>query len=549
MLHSKFKNTQGTKMPQENKRCTFAIISHPDAGKTTVTEKLLWFGGVVREAGMVKSKSGDFAKSDWMQMEQDRGISITSSVMSYHYNNRAVHLLDTPGHKDFSEDTYRTLTAVESVLMMIDGAKGVEGQTEKLMDVCRLRDTPVTTFINKFDRDAMDPFELIDNIEKKLSIQCVPMTWPIGDGVEFKGVYDFKTKVIRSFSDKTDPFNPSIVDASDLDSPSLLEFMSEHLLEKLKEDLLMVEELIEPFNEELYLEGIQTPVFFGSALYNFGVKEVLDMITNHAPGPKNREVKLAPFEIDSDKRVVNIDEKKFTGFIFKIQANMDKKHRDRIAFMRICSGVFKRNTKYLHVRSQKEMKFPTPQFFQAQDRELAETAYPGDIVGLHDSGKFQIGDTFSEGEKIQYTGIPSFAPELFKTVTLKDPLKAKHLEKGLRQLSEEGATQLFIRDIGGTKMLGAVGALQFEVVKFRLEDEYNVRADYEGTPFIGVRWLRFSDKKAEDTFKSNYGSNMMVDGKDRICYGVKSDWDLKLCMEKNPEVKFYKNSDYIENHH
>lgn len=530
-------------------RCTFAIISHPDAGKTTVTEKLLWFGGVVREAGKVKAKDGEFAKSDWMQMEQDRGISITSSVMSYEYNDRAVHLLDTPGHKDFSEDTYRTLTAVESVLMMIDGAKGVEGQTEKLMDVCRLRDTPVITFINKFDRDSLDPFDLIDNIEKKLSIQCVPMTWPIGDGVDFKGVYDLKTKKIRTFADKSDPFNPNIIDAANLDAPEVLELLGDTLKDKLEEDLAMVEELIEPFNQEMYLEGIQTPVFFGSALYNFGVKEVLDMITTEAPGPKPRKVKLAPYDLEAKTETIEPAHKKFSGFIFKIQANMDKKHRDRIAFMRVCSGVFKRNTKIFHVRSEKEVKIPSPQIFQSRDRELVEEAFAGDIIGIHDTGKYQIGDTFTEGEKFTYTGIPSFAPELFKTVALKDPMKAKHLDKGLRQLSEEGATQLFIRPSTGMKMLGAVGALQFEVVKFRLEDEYNVRADYEGTPFIGVRWLKFEDKKVEDSFKSNYSGNILLDGKDRLCYGVKSDWDLKLCQDKNSGVKFFKNSDYIENHH
>lgn len=536
-------------MSQDLQRCTFAIISHPDAGKTTVTEKLLWFGGVVRQAGKVKAKDGEFAKSDWMQMEQDRGISITSSVMSFEYNHRAVHLLDTPGHKDFSEDTYRTLTAVESVLMMIDGAKGVEGQTEKLMDVCRLRDTPVITFINKFDRDSLDPFELIDNIEKKLSITCCPMTWPIGDGVDFKGVYDFKTKMIRSFGDKRDPFNPTEIDASDLNSNELKAFLGDALHEKLEEDLQMVEELIEPFNEELYLEGIQTPVFFGSALNNFGVKEVIEMITSHAPSPKARVAKLKPYDLDSDQKEIAPDHKKFSGFIFKIQANMDKKHRDRIAFMRVCSGVFKRNTKILHVRTEKEVKIPSPQIFQSRDRELVEEAYAGDIIGIHDTGKFQIGDTFTEGEKIMYTGIPSFAPELFKSVALKDPMKGKQLDKGLRQLSEEGATQLFIRPSTGAKMLGAVGMLQFEVVKFRLEDEYNVKADYEGTPFSGVRWLKFEDKKTEEDFKANYSGNILVDGKERLCYGVKSDWDLKLCMDKSPKVKFFKNSDYIENHH
>ena len=532
-------------MSDHLKRCTFAIISHPDAGKTTVTEKLLWFGGVVRDqSGMVKSKSGDYAKSDWMQMEQERGISITSSVMSYIYNERYVHLLDTPGHKDFSEDTYRTLTAVESVLMMIDSAKGVEGQTEKLMDVCRLRDTPIITFMNKFDRDSMDPFELLDNVEKKLSISCTPMTWPIGDGVDFKGVYDIRSKKIRSFKGSPDPFNPKVIDASDLNSDTVKDYIGEKLQNKLIEDMMMVEELISAFNHEEYLAGIQTPVFFGSALYNFGVKEVLDMITNFAPAPRPRKVKYEPYDTNAEEGIIEPKHGKFSGFIFKIQANMDKKHRDRIAFMRVCSGVFKRNTKIFQVRTEKEVKIANPQIFQARDREMVEEAFPGDIIGLHDTGKFQIGDTFTEGEKFQYTGIPAFAPELFKRVILKDPMKGKHLEKGLQQLSEEGATQLFTRPTTGEKMLGAVGALQFEVVKFRLEDEYNVHADYEGTPFTSVRWLKFPNKKVEDKFKQDYSSVILFDGKDRICFGVKSPWDLKLCQDKNEDVKFFKNSDY-----
>jgi peptide chain release factor 3 len=531
------------------KRCTFAIISHPDAGKTTVTEKLLWFGGVVRKAGMVKSKSGDFAKSDWMEMEQDRGISITSSVMSYTYNDRAVHLLDTPGHKDFSEDTYRTLTAVESVLMMIDSAKGVEGQTEKLMEVCRLRDTPIVTFMNKFDRDAMDPFDLLDNVEKKLEITCAPMTWPVGDGVNFKGVYDILTKKIRSFKESDNPFEPTVIDASDLESQELKDFLGDELHAKLEEDLMMVEELVPKFDLEEYLAGKQTPVFFGSALYNFGVKEVLDMITKVAPGPQSRQVSLEPYDHEADTKIINPDEyKKFSAFIFKIQANMDKNHRDRIAFMRVCSGVFERNTKLFHVRTEKEVKIAAPLIFQARDRDIVDKAYPGDIIGIHDTGKYQIGDTFTNGDKFRYKGIPSFAPELFRKVTLKDPLKAKQLDKGLTQLSEEGATQIFTRQMNQEKMLGAVGMLQFEVVKFRLEDEYKVHADYEGTPFSGVRWLKFKDKKVEDEFCSYYSSNILLDGKKRVCYGVKSDWDLKLVMDKSPDVSFYKNSDYIENH-
>lgn len=528
-------------------RATFAIISHPDAGKTTMTEKLLWFGGVVREAGMVKSKSGDFAKSDWMELEKQRGISITSSVMSFEYNDRALHLLDTPGHKDFSEDTYRTLTAVESVLMMIDSAKGVEAQTIKLMEVCRMRDTPITTFMNKFDRESMDPFELLDNIESILKIQCIPMTWPIGNGVDFKGVYDFQSKKIMGFKGAKDPFSPNLVDASDLNAPHVKEFVGEELLNKLKEDLQMVSTLIPPFQKDEYLAGIQTPVFFGSALQNFGVKEVLDKITEVAPTPRPREAKLAPY--DSSAEVVTIDpsEPEFTGFIFKIQANMDPKHRDRISFLRVCSGTFNRNDKIYHVRSGKEIRIATPLIFQARDRDIVESAYPGDIIGLYDTGKYQIGDTFSLGKKlIKYTGIPSFAPELFMKVTSKDPMKAKHLEKGLMQLSEEGATQLFTRTMTNEKMLGAVGALQFEVVKFRLEDEYSVDALYESASWLGVRWLKFETKADEANFKEAYSNVIMTDKENRLCFAVRTEWDLRLAQEKNPKVQFFKNSDYIE---
>ncbi len=532
------------------KRCTFAIISHPDAGKTTVTEKLLWFGGVVHtQDGMVKSKSGNYAKSDWMELEQQRGISITSSVMSFHYRDRYMHLLDTPGHKDFSEDTYRTLTAVESVLMMIDSAKGVETQTQKLMEVCRLRDTPIITFMNKFDRDSMDPFDLIDNIEKLLSIQCIPMTWPIGHGVDFKGVYDLKTKIIRSFKNAKDPLRPIEIDASDLEAEHVKKFMGEELLEKFKNDLEMLETLIPPLNQAEYLAGIQTPVFFGSALFNFGVKEVLDMFAVAAPTPRARVAKLPPFDSTAKTQVIKPDHDKFSGFIFKIQANMDKKHRDRMAFMRICSGKFTRNAKIFHVRSEKEIKIATPVIFQAKDRDIVEEAYAGDIIGLHDTGKFQIGDTFTEGEKFQYTGIPSFAPEIFMRPVLKYPLKGKHLEKGLQQLSEEGATQLFTRLNSNEKMLGAVGALQFDVVKFRLADEYNVKADYESAPYTGVRWLKFENTKDEAKFCDDYSNYIMLDGKGRLCFALRSEWDLRLAMEKNPKVKFFMNSDYIEAHH
>ncbi|OIQ17524.1 MAG: peptide chain release factor 3 [Bacteriovorax sp. MedPE-SWde] len=526
------------------RRCAFAIISHPDAGKTTMTEKLLWFGQVVREVGMVKSKKGNFAKSDWMEMEKERGISITSSVMSFPYNERAMHLLDTPGHKDFSEDTYRTLTAVESVLMMIDSAKGVEEQTKKLMEVCRMRDTPIVTFMNKFDRDSLDAFELIDNVEQNCSISCAPMTWPIGSGVDFKGVYDFRTKQIVSFEDAENPLEPRIINASDLDSPEILEYVGEALLDKLKEDLEMVEGCMPEFDEEEFLAGIQTPVFFGSALNNFGVKEILDMVSAHAPGPQSREVKLFPYDDTSELREVSPEEKKFSGFIFKIQANMDKKHRDRVAFMRVCSGVFRRGQKIFHTRTEKEVKVATPLIFQAQDREITEYALPGDIIGLHDSGKYQIGDTFSEGEKITFTGIPNFAPEIFQRVLLKDPLKGKQLDKGLQQLSEEGTVQLFRRHSSSDKILGAVGVLQFEVVKRRLEDEYNVRGEYESFPFNGVRWLKFTDEKEKDLFITKNSINIAYDNKNRPCFIVRSEWDLKLVAEKFPDVEFYKNSDF-----
>lgn len=529
---------------EPTKRCTFAIISHPDAGKTTMTEKLLWFGRVIREAGMVKSKQGNYAKSDWMEMEKERGISISSSVMSFEYSNRAMHLLDTPGHKDFSEDTYRTLTAVESVLMMIDSAKGVEEQTIKLMEVCRMRDTPIVTFMNKYDRDAMDPFELIDNVEKICSIQCAPITWPIGDGVNFKGVYNIVEKTILRFDDKKDPTNQVIMDASNLRSDAVIKYVTLPLIEKLEEDLEMIEGAMPEFNREEFLAGIQTPVFFGTALHNFGVKEALDKIADEAPGPMSREVLSEPFDENAQKLKIAPTDKEFTGFIFKIQANMDKRHRDRVAFMRVCSGHFNRGDKLFHVRTGKEMKIATPLMFQAQDREITEEAYPGDIIGLHDTGKLQIGDTFTNGKKIMYTGIPSFAPEIFQKVILKDPMKGKQLDKGLRQLSEEGTVQLFTRHNMNEKILGAVGVLQFEVVKHRLEDEYGVQGEYQGYALAGIRWLKFPNDKTKNDFISKNSINICYDHKDRICFALKTAWDLKLVEEKFPEVKFFKSSDY-----
>lgn len=528
----------------ENDRCTFAIISHPDAGKTTMTEKIIFHGNVIRETGMVKSKKGQFAKSDWMDMEKQRGISISSSVLSFNYGGRSIHLLDTPGHKDFSEDTYRTLTAVESALMMIDSAKGVEAQTKKLMEVCRLRDTPIVTFMNKFDRDAMDPYELIDNVESICKIQCVPMNWPIGDGVNFKGIYSIADKKIIKFTPNKENFEIHTIDVENLSSPEVISFCGQENIDKLNEDLEMIEGVLPAFQLEEFLAGKQTPVFFGSALYSFGVRNLVNFISDFSPRPNSREALLPPYDSNSEKILVNVEQKEFTGFIFKIQANMDKNHRDRMAFMRICSGVFKKGQKLYHTRTQKEMKVSSPVFFQAQDREVVDIALPGDIIGLHDTGKLQIGDTFTEGKNIKFSGIPNFAPEIFRTVILKDPLKSKQLDKGLTQLSEEGTVQLFRKKTTNEKILGAVGVLQFEVVQFRLENEYGVKAVYEGHTFSGIRWLKFRDDKIKDNFISNYASVIAHDHKERICFGVKSDWDLKLAMEKNPDVEFFINSDY-----
>lgn len=526
-------------------RCTFAIISHPDAGKTTMTEKIIHQGKVIRETGMVKSKQGNYAKSDWMELEKQRGISVSSSVISFDYLDRAMHLLDTPGHKDFSEDTYRTLTAVESALMMIDSAKGVEEQTIKLMKVCRMRDTPILTFMNKFDRDAMDPFELLDNVEKICSVQCIPMNWPIGDGVDFQGIYDRKLKTIIKFNKEGRSYlDHEIIKVENLNELLDLNLFPPQHVEKLLEDIEMLEELIPDLDDEEFLSGIQTPVFFGSALFSFGVKELVDHMAHNSPAPIKREAVLPPYDAHSQKEFIKPEDNNFSGFVFKIQANMDKNHRDRIAFLRVCSGKFTRNQKIFHTRLEKDLKISSPVFFQAQDRSLAEEAYPGDIIGIHDNGKLQIGDTFTDGKKFKFTGIPSFAPEIFQQVTLKDPLKAKQLDKGLTQLSEEGTVQLFKRKNTNEKILGAVGVLQFEVVKFRLENEYGVRGEFNSHFFQGVRWLKFKNDQVKKNFEINYGNVILFDGKNRSCFGVKSDWDLKLAIEKNPDVEFFQNSDY-----
>src|SRR5574344_3861 len=452
-----------------NKRRTFAIISHPDAGKTTITEKVLLFGRAIQRAGTVKGRgaNGAFAKSDWMEMEKQRGISITTSVMQLPYHDCLVNLLDTPGHEDFSEDTYRTLTAVDCCLMVIDAAKGVEDRTRKLMEVTRLRDTPIITFMNKLDREIRDPMELLDEVENELKIKCAPITWPIGCGKLFKGVYHlYKDEIYLYQSGQGHTIQEKRV-IKGLDNPELDKAVGEDLIDQLREELELVQGASHTFEQEAFLKGEMTPVFFGTALGNFGVDQMLDALTERAPSPMPRQ---------SDSRIVEASEEKFSGFVFKIQANMDPKHRDRIAFMRVVSGKYEKGMKMRHVRIGKDVNISDAVTFMAGDREQAEEAYPGDIIGLHNHGTIQIGDTFTQGENMRFTGIPNFAPELFRRIRLRDPLKQKQLLKGLVQLSEEGAVQVFRPLQNNDLIVGAVGVLQFDVVVSRLKSEYNVEA-------------------------------------------------------------------------
>jgi len=534
------------------KRCPFAIISHPDAGKTTLTEQILWYGNVIRETGKVKSKQGKFATSDWMDLEKERGISVSSTVLSFEYKHRLMHLLDTPGHKDFSEDTYRTLTAVESALMAIDAAKGVEAQTIKLMEVCRLRQTPIVSFINKMDRDSLSPLALLEQIEEVLKIQCLPFSWPLkGKGGIFKGVYDLRAKKIlpftkgqshheegegegkgkkeeQTFLEYPDPLKPT---------QEVLEFLGEEGVKSFQEDWDLLQDTFPELELELFLQGKQTPVFFGSALYQFGVKEVLSFIADHCPGPSSKK---AIDLVTSQEVEISPYEEEFSGVVFKIQANMDPKHRDRIAFIRVCSGSFVKGQKLFSCREKKEVRFQSPLFFQARERTVSEESYAGDIIGIHDTGKLQIGDTFTEKRPLKFLGIPHFAPELFQYVQLLDPLKSKQLDKGLEQLSEEGAVQVFF-GIGGRKILGAIGALQFEVIKYRLFHEYGVKADYVSCPLQGIRWIIFKPEcslSKQEEFRKAYGSFLVSDGKKRMVFSYTSPWDLKLAQEKFPQVEF-----------
>jgi len=511
------------------RRRTFAIISHPDAGKTTITEKLLLFGGAIQLAGSVKGrKAARHATSDWMEMEKERGISVTTSVMQFEHKGSIINLLDTPGHEDFSEDTYRTLTAVDSALMVIDVAKGVEDRTIKLMEVCRLRDTPILTFINKLDREGREPIELLDEVESILKIECAPMTWPIGMGKRFKGVYQlYKDEIIL--------FNPhhggKIAESQvikGLNNPHLDELLGLQA-DELREEIELVKGASHEFDLDKYLRGEQTPVFFGSAINNFGIIELLDAFAEYAPSPRPRQ---------AEQREVEPEENKFSGFVFKIQANMDPAHRDRVAFMRICSGKFDKGMKLHHVRIGKSIQVANAITFQADSRKNVEEAYPGDIIGLHNHGTIQVGDTFTQGETLKFGGIPYFAPELFRRVVLKDPLRAKALQKGLVQLTEEGATQLFKPLKNNDLILGAVGILQFDVTAHRLKHEYNVECVYDASPINTVRWVSAKNPAKMEEFKNKAFENLAEDGGGYLVYLATSRVNLQLTEERWPDITF-----------
>lgn len=518
-------------------RRTFAIISHPDAGKTTITEKLLLFGRAIQQAGTVKGRKSDrYAKSDWMELEKQRGISVTSSVMQFPYNGKIVNLLDTPGHEDFSEDTYRTLTAVDSALMVIDVAKGVEQRTIKLMEVCRLRDTPIFTFINKLDREGKEPIELLDEIEDVLKIPCTPITWPIGMGKTLKGIYHLRRDLVYLYKSVPDSKSDLSEDEKTnttkviegIDNPELDKILGTNA-DDLREEIELVKGACQTFDIDAYRAGELTPVYFGSALNSFGVSELLDDFVEYAPPPLARK---------AVQRVVEPLGDNFTAFVFKIQANMNPQHRDRIAFVRVCSGSFQKGMQLLHVRTGKKVKITDALTFLASDREHVDKAYPGDIIGLHNHGTIKIGDTFTQGEVLQFTGIPNFAPELFRRAQLKDPLKMKALQKGLQQLCEEGATQLFKPKTNNDLILGAVGILQFDVVAHRLQHEYKVDCQFEAVNVATARWISCDDEGILQEFITKATANLAVDHAGELVYIAPTRVNLQLAEEKWPEIKF-----------
>ena len=517
-------------MLEISKRRTFAIISHPDAGKTTVTEKLLLYGGAIKTAGSVKArKANTHATSDWMEMEKERGISVTSSVMQFPYNQHIINLLDTPGHEDFSEDTYRTLTAVDSALMVIDVAKGVEQRTIKLMEVCRLRDTPILTFINKLDREGREPIDLLDEVESMLNIECSPITWPIGMGKSFKGVFHLLEDKIYLFeSGKNTKIGDNTI-IEGIDNPQLDELLGKEFAQEAREEIELISGTTNPFSLDSFLEGKQTPVFFGSAINNFGIENLLNGFIKYAPTPQSRE---------SDNRIVSPEENKLTGFVFKIQANMDPKHHDRLAFMRIVSGKYSKGIKVFQVSTGKQIKIANAVTFMSRERSSADSATAGDVIGIHNHGGIGIGDTFTQGEKLNFQGIPNFAPELFRRAQLKDPLKTKALKKGLDQLSEEGATQVFRPISNSTQILGAVGILQFDVVAHRLKYEYGVDCQFETINVATARWVSGSDKDIEQ-LKIKAGNNIAIDSSGVLSYLAPSLVNLQLTMERHPNITFH----------
>jgi peptide chain release factor 3 len=516
------------------RRRTFGIVSHPDAGKTTLTEKLLLFGGAIHVAGAVKSnKIKKGATSDFMEIERQRGISVATSVMGFEYDSYKINILDTPGHQDFQEDTFRTLTAVDSVIIVIDAAKGVEPQTEKLMNVCRMRKTPVIIFINKMDRPSGDTFDLLDDIEKQLMIKVRPLSWPINNGPEFKGVYNI-------FDSSLSLFNPSITDIEkgirfeNLNDPNLDKLIGNDAV-ILREDLEMVEGIYPDFDHYHYLDGELAPVFFGSALYNFGVKELLDTFVKLAPSPRPKK---------AEERLVHPDEETFTGFVFKIHANIDPNHRSRIAFVKICSGMFERNKNYRHIRLGKTFKYSSPTAFMADKKEVIENAFPGDIIGLPDTGNFVIGDTVTEGEILHYKGIPSFSPEIFRYIENADPMRSKQLAKGVDQLMDEGVAQLFTSSLNGRRIIGTVGALQFEVIEYRLEHEYNAKCRWESISLYKACWIQSEDKATLADFKKRKYNKMATDKQGRDVFLADSSFILDMAQRDFPKIKFHFTSEF-----
>ncbi len=512
------------------RRKTFGIISHPDAGKTTLTEKLLLFGGAIQTAGAVKSnKIKKTTVSDFMEIEKQRGISVATSVMAFEYKDLKINILDTPGHQDFAEDTYRTLTAVDSAIVVIDVAKGVETQTEKLVKVCRMRNTPIIVFINKLDREGKDAIDLLDEVEQKLGLRVCPLSWPVGMGGTFKGVYSMYEKNLVLFRPHGKQAEEDIIEINDLADPALEKHIGERPANTLREEVHMVQQVYPVFNQAAYQRGELSPVFFGSAVNNFGVREMLDCFVNIAPTPLSRE---------TEERLVLPEEEKFSGFVFKIHANIDPRHRDRIAFLRVCSGKFERNTNYLHVRNNRQMRFANPTSFMASKKEVIDDAFPGDVVGLYDSGNFKIGDTLTEGEVLHFKGIPSFSPEQFRYVENADPLKSKQLAKGLDQLMDEGVAQLFTKEINGRKIIGTVGALQFEVIQYRLKHEYGASCSYEPVNLYKACWVKCDNEAAYKEFLSRRAKDLAKDKDGQLVFLAESAWALKMAQEAHPAVEF-----------